>query len=103
VSFCCIAAADALGEVLAVRAATICIVVLAIIESGQTPAKTTTKMPNVTIRTTVDGREETLSEYLCDWPDCPNIAVQVIGVVRELRMRAAMCAEHAARLTNRGT
>ena len=60
-----------------------------------------TKMPQVTIRTTVDGREETLSEYLCDWSDCPNVAVEVIGVVRSLRLRAAVCAEHAALLQSR--
>lgn len=59
-------------------------------------------MPQITIRTIVDGREETLSEYLCDWPDCPDVAVHVVGVVRELRIRAAMCAEHAARFTNPG-
>jgi len=55
-------------------------------------------LPQVSIRTTVDGREETVSEYICDWPDCPNVATEVIGVVRELRIRSAMCAEHAARL-----
>jgi len=54
-------------------------------------------VPHVTIRTIVDGREETLSEYLCDWPDCPNVAVNVIGVVRELRIRTAMCPEHTTR------
>ena len=59
-------------------------------------------MPQVTIRTVVNDREETLSEYICDWPDCPNVAVYVVGVVRELRIRAAMCAEHAARLMNPG-
>lgn len=59
-------------------------------------------MPNVTIRTIVNGREETISEYLCDWPDCPNVAVMVVGIVRELRTRTALCAEHAARLANRG-
>jgi hypothetical protein len=59
-------------------------------------------MPQVTLRTTVDGREETLSEYLCDWPDCPNVAVSVVGIVRELRIRSVMCAEHAARFANRG-
>jgi len=59
-------------------------------------------MPHVTLRTIVDGREETLSEYICDWPDCPNVAVEVLGVVRELRMRAAVCAEHAAHIANRG-
>jgi hypothetical protein len=55
-------------------------------------------MPQVSIRTTIDGREETVSEYICDWPDCPNVATEVIGVLRELRLRKAMCAEHAARL-----
>jgi hypothetical protein len=54
-------------------------------------------MPQITIRTDVDGREETVSEYICDWPDCPHVAVHVVGVVRGLRVRAAMCAEHAAR------
>ena len=58
-------------------------------------------MPHVIIRTVIDGREETLSEYLCDWPNCPNAAVQVLGVVRELRMRAAVCAEHAAEIADR--
>jgi len=53
-------------------------------------------MPQVTIRTTVNGREEAVSEYLCDWPDCPNVATEVIGVVRDLRLRSAMCADHAA-------
>jgi hypothetical protein len=55
-------------------------------------------MPQVTIRTTLNGREETVSEYICDWPECPNVATEVIGVVRELRLRSAMCAEHAARV-----
>ena len=58
-------------------------------------------MPQVTIRTTIDGREETLTEYLCDWSDCPNVAVGVLGVVRELRLRAAVCAEHAALIASR--
>jgi len=59
-------------------------------------------MPYVTIRTSINGREEMLSEYSCDWPDCPNIAVRVVGVVRELGIRTAMCAEHAARLASGG-
>jgi len=58
-------------------------------------------MPQVTIRTTINGQEETMSEYLCDWSDCPNVAVEVLGVVRSLRMRAAVCAEHAAPIENR--
>ena len=70
-------------------------------DDTQACARTIGNVPHVTIRTVIDGREELLSEYMCDWPDCPNVAVQVIGVVRELRLRAAMCAEHAARLTNR--
>jgi hypothetical protein len=58
-------------------------------------------VPQITLRHTIDGREETLSEYICDWPDCPNVAVSVIGIARELRTRTAMCAEHAAQSTNR--
>jgi len=58
-------------------------------------------MPQVTIRTVIDGREETMSEYLCDWPECPNVATVVVAVVRELRVRTAMCAEHAAQLGNK--
>jgi hypothetical protein len=58
-------------------------------------------VPQVTIRTTIDGQEETLSEYLCDWADCPNVAVEVLGAVRELSFHAAVCAEHAALLANR--
>jgi hypothetical protein len=57
-------------------------------------------VPHITIRTIIDGREETLSEYLCDWPDCPSVAVQVVGFLRELRIRVAMCDEHAALLGN---
>ena len=54
-------------------------------------------MPRVTIRTGftgADGREETLSEYLCDIPDCPNVATHVVGSSRELRMSFAVCDEH---------
>jgi hypothetical protein len=61
-------------------------------------------MPHVTINTGIaaeDGREETLSEYLCDWPDCPNVASHVIGIVRELRTCTAVCADHAAQLASR--
>jgi hypothetical protein len=54
----------------------------------------------VTLRTIVDGREETISEYLCDWPDCPHPAVHVVAVVCELRLRAVLCPEHADRLLN---
>jgi hypothetical protein len=55
-------------------------------------------IPQVTIKTglkTPDGREEELTEYLCDHPGCPNIATQVLGCVAELRLVAAVCDEHA--------
>ena len=60
-------------------------------------------MPHVSIATgfkTDDGREEILAEYLCDVPDCPNTATQVIGFARELGGGFAVCAEHAVRRTD---
>ena len=45
---------------------------------------------------TVNGQEETISEYVCDWPDCSNVAVHVLGVIRELRASSVVCEEHAA-------
>jgi hypothetical protein len=53
-------------------------------------------MPRVTLRAVINGREESISEYMCDWSDCPNIAVEVVRFVRELRICTVMCAEHAA-------
>ena len=60
-------------------------------------------MPRVTLRApeSADGKEDTVSEYICDSPDCPNVAVQVVGVVRELRTFVAMCAYHARLLAKR--
>jgi hypothetical protein len=58
-------------------------------------------MPRVALRIDVGGQEETLAEYICDWPDCPNVAVEVVGAIRELRRMAVVCAEHAARLNGR--
>ena len=58
------------------------------------------RVPQVTIRTTLNGREETLTEYLCDWPDCPEVAVHAVGIIRELRAITVMCAEHAAHITH---
>ena len=58
-------------------------------------------MPRVTIRTGViasNGQEEVLTEYICDWPDCPNVAEHVAGVFRELGLAAVMCDEHASML-----
>ena len=63
-------------------------------------------MPQVTIKTGIvgaDGQEEVLSEYLCDWPDCPNVAEHVLGVVRELGGSAVICREHAELLRKRAS
>ena len=57
-------------------------------------------MARVTIKTGLmdpDGREEELTEYICDYPDCPNIATSVLGCLREMRVVAAVCHVHAAR------
>ena len=59
-----------------------------------------TGMPQVTIHsgiTTREGHEEKLTEYLCDWPGCPNIATQVVGCVKELGVVSAFCKEHAGK------
>jgi hypothetical protein len=60
-------------------------------------------MPRVTLRAheSADGEEDMVSEYLCDLPDCPNVAVHVVGVVRELRTFVAVCAYHARMLAER--
>jgi hypothetical protein len=55
-------------------------------------------MPHVTIKTGLaapDGRDEQLSEYLCDHSGCPNVATRVLGFVKELGLVAAVCEEHA--------
>jgi hypothetical protein len=55
-------------------------------------------VPQVTIKTgfmTPDGREETLTEYICDYPDCPNYAAHVIGTPSETGAAMAVCTEHA--------
>jgi hypothetical protein len=52
-------------------------------------------MPRVTLRTeTADRQEVTITEYICDVPDCPNIAEHVLGFARELRALAIVCAPH---------
>jgi hypothetical protein len=58
-------------------------------------------MPPVMLKTGIaddEGREETLTAYVCDWPDCPNMAEFVLGAVRELGATSAVCREHAAQL-----
>jgi len=54
-------------------------------------------MPRVTIKSGLfapDGREEELIDYLCDWPDCPNIATHVLGCIREFGLSAVVCDHH---------
>jgi len=54
-------------------------------------------MPRVTLKTgfiAPDGREEELSEYLCDAPGCPNVATHPVGCIRELGLCFVTCAEH---------
>jgi hypothetical protein len=59
-------------------------------------------MPLVTLRTVDAGGKETkLTEYICDWPGCPNVAEHVLGVLIGLRAFAAVCREHAAVLAAR--
>jgi hypothetical protein len=61
-------------------------------------------MPLVRIKTGFtgpDGTEEQLTEYLCDSPDCGNVAVRVVGCIKELRLSIALCEEHVAKLGNR--
>jgi hypothetical protein len=55
-------------------------------------------MPIVRIRSedpAGQGGEQILTEYLCDWPDCPSIADDVKAVVRELGITLAYCQAHA--------
>jgi len=57
-------------------------------------------MPEITIKTGFldpDGREETLVEYICDHPGCPNPATRFLGVVVELRARVLVCDKHFQR------
>lgn len=55
-------------------------------------------MPRVTLKTGFtgpDGREEELSEYLCDAPGCANVATHVVGCIRDLGLCLITCAAHA--------
>jgi len=63
-------------------------------------------MPRVTIKSgiiTPDGREEELSDYFCDGPDCPNVATHVLGCVREFGLSAVVCDHHASRVAGGAT
>ena len=48
--------------------------------------------------TAPDGSEEELTEYLCDYPNCPNFATRMVGCLVELRLMAAVCEAHASML-----
>jgi hypothetical protein len=61
-------------------------------------------VPWVAIKTGIvgeDGREAVLREYLCDWPDCANVAQHLVGVGRDVGMACAICPEHHALMENR--
>jgi hypothetical protein len=54
------------------------------------------KMPLITIKSGFpgpDGTEETLTQYVCDWPGCPNQGKHWLGIA-ELRVMALLCDEH---------
>jgi hypothetical protein len=57
-------------------------------------------LPRVTLRypQSANAEDETLSEYICDWPDCPNVAEHVLGSIRDLRAFVVVCREHVHRL-----
>lgn len=58
-------------------------------------------MPSVTYKTgfaDANGREETLTEYLCDWPGCLDIAEHVVGCAKEIGVTVALCAKHATKI-----
>jgi len=60
-------------------------------------ARVAVTVPRIIIKTGragPDGREEELSEYMCDTPGCPNVAIHVLGGVTELGLFAAVCQEH---------
>jgi hypothetical protein len=47
------------------------------------------RMPQATLRINVDGREETISEYICDWPDCPaSVSAAPAPAILNVTMRA---------------
>ena len=65
------------------------------------PVKQAFPLSRVTIKTGLkapDGSEEKLTEYLCDYPNCPNFATRIVGCLVELRLMAAVCETHASML-----
>jgi hypothetical protein len=60
-------------------------------------------MPQVTIKTgflTATNEEEVLTDYLCDWPGCANVAA-CVGLREEIASVAAVCEEHLATIKAR--
>jgi len=58
-------------------------------------------MPLVTVNTGFtgpDGDEEQLTEYFCDSPNCPNIAVRAVRFASEIGECLLLCEKHAAKL-----
>jgi len=54
-------------------------------------------MPLVIVKTGMtapNGQEEQLTEYLCDWPGCANVATHVLGCAKDIGISAAVCEEH---------
>ena len=49
-------------------------------------------------RAQVTISEEELTEYLCDYPNCPNFATRIVGRLVELRLMAAVCETHLSML-----
>jgi hypothetical protein len=45
---------------------------------------------------TANNQEEVLTEYLCDWPGCANVAVHVLGCVTDIASVGVVCEEHLA-------
>ena len=65
--------------------------------SGIIAVRVAVTVPRIIIKTGrsgPDGREEELSEYMCDTPGCPNVATHVLGGATELGVFAAVCQEH---------
>lgn len=61
-------------------------------------------MPQVVLKTGIagpDGKEEILTAYICDWPDCPNMAEHVLGTISELGLSRSVCNEHLAAIKAR--
>jgi hypothetical protein len=61
-------------------------------------------VPWVVIKTgfiSTDGQETVLREYLCDSPNCGEVAEHLVGVARDVPMMRAVCLQHAAVMRGR--